>query len=62
MNWYIYNFTSGGWNSGQAKDIRSARKQAHERWADSPNLTPKDDSFRKVTWKELQDIYEITRP
>ena len=60
MNWYIYNFHGGGWNSGQATNIRSARKQERERWADSPNLKPKEDSFRKVTWTELEHIYRMT--
>jgi len=60
MNWYIYNFESGGWNTQQATNIRSARKKARDRWADSDTLNPVEDSFRKVTWTELEEIYRMT--
>jgi len=60
MNWYIYSFKNGGWNTAQAKNIRSARKKARDRWVDSPSLVPVDDSFRKITWTELESIYRMT--
>lgn len=60
MPYYIYNFEEGGWNSSQAANIRSARKKERERWKDSPNLTIKEDSFKKVTSKELLEIYAST--
>jgi len=60
MNWYIYNFEGGGWNTQQAMNIRSARKKARDRWADSSTLNPVEDSFRKVTWTELESIYRMT--
>jgi len=39
-------------------NIRSARKQARERWADQrqPILTIDEQSFRRVTMAELQRI------
>jgi hypothetical protein len=60
MNWYIYSFEGGGWNTQQAMNIRSARKKARDRWADSSTLNPVEDSFRKVTWTELESIYRMT--
>jgi hypothetical protein len=60
MNWYIYSFEGGGWNTQQATNIRSARKRARDRWADSSTLNPVEDSFRKVTWTELESIYRMT--
>jgi hypothetical protein len=60
MNWYIYSFEGGGWNTQQATNIRSARKKARDRWADSSTLNPVEDSFRKVTWTELESIYRMT--
>ena len=60
MNWDIYSFEGGGWNTQQATNIRSARKKARDRWADSSTLNPVEDSFRKVTWTELESIYRMT--
>lgn len=60
MNWYIYTFEGGGWNTQQAMNIRSARKKARDRWADSSTLNPIENSFRKVTWTELESIYRMT--
>jgi len=60
MHYYIYNFEEGGWNFSQAANMRSARKKERERWKDCPNLTIKKDSFRRVTSKELSEIYAKT--
>lgn len=60
MNWYIYTFEGGGWNTQQATNIRSARKKARDRWADSNTLNPLESSFRKVSWTELESIYRMT--
>ena len=55
---YIFNWNQGGWNSVWATNIRSARKQAREQWADQeqPVLTINYDSFKRVTMAELQRI------
>jgi len=60
MNWYIYTFEGGGWNTQQATNIKSARKKARDRWADSNTLNPLENSFRKVSWTELESIYRMT--
>ena len=55
---YIFNWNQGGWNSEWATNIRSARKQARERWANQsePVLTINESSFKRVTMAELQRI------
>jgi len=57
-NCYVFNWNQGGWNSVWDTNIRSARKQARERWADQrqPILTIDEQSFRRVTMAELQRI------
>ena len=55
---YIFNWNQGGWNSVWATNIREARKQAREQWADQeqPVLTINWDSFRRVTMQEYNRI------
>jgi len=53
---YVFNWNQGGWNSEWATNIRSARKQARERWADSKRLTIDESSFRRVTMEEYNRI------
>lgn len=55
---YIFNWNQGGWNSIWAPDIRSARKQAREKWADQrqPVLTINEKSFKRVTMEEYNRI------
>jgi hypothetical protein len=55
---YIFNWKQGGWNYVHATNIRSARKQAREKWAnqESPVLTIDEDSFRRVTFEEFERI------
>jgi hypothetical protein len=55
---YIFTWNEGGWNSIWAPDIRSARKQAREQWADQeqPILTINEKSFKRVTMQEYNRI------
>ena len=55
---YIFNWNQGGWNSVWATNIRSARKQAREKWGDQrePILTINYDSFKRVTMAEYDRI------
>ena len=53
---YIFNWNQGGWNSELATNIRSARKQARERWTNEDRLTIDYDSFKRVTMAEYQRI------
>ena len=55
---YIFNWKEGGWNYVHATNIRSARKQAREEWANQepPVLTIDEDSFRRVTFEEFERI------
>jgi len=54
---YIFNWNQGGWNSVWATNIRSARKQAREQWADpEAALTINYDSFKRVTMEEYDRI------
>jgi hypothetical protein len=55
---YIFNWKQGGWNHEWATNIRSARKQAREKWAnqESPVLTIDEDSFKRVTFEEFERI------
>lgn len=55
---YIFNWNEGGWNQEWATNIRSAQKQARERWANQANpvLTINESSFKRVTMAELQRI------
>ena len=55
---YIFNWNQGGWNSELATNIRSARKQARERWANQENsiLTIDYNSFKRVTMEEYNRI------
>jgi len=53
---YVFNWNQGGWNFEWATNIRSARKQAREKWADSKRLTINEKSFKRVTTAELQRI------
>lgn len=55
---YIFNWNQGGWNSVWATNIRSARKQAREQWAnqEQPVLTINYDSFKRVTMQEYDRI------
>jgi len=55
---YIFGWNEGGWNSEWATNIRSARKQARERWADQrePILTIDYNSFKRVTMEEYNGI------
>ena len=55
---YVFNWNQGGWNSVMATNIRSARKQARERWGNQsePVLTINESSFKRVTMAELQRI------
>lgn len=60
---YIFNWNQGGWNSELATNIRSARKQARERWDidlrtfdGSRVLTIDYNSFRRVTMEEYNRI------
>ena len=55
---YIFNWNQGGLNSVWATNIRSARKQAREQWADQeqPVLTINWDSFKRVTMQEYNRI------
>lgn len=62
---YIYNFQhphSSGWNTEQATNIRSARKQARERWkAESPthDLMPNEKTFKRISYEELSRLYAM---
>ena len=61
---YVFNWNEGGWNHEWATNIRSARKQARERWpitlkkfeGGPPVLTIDEDSFRRVTFEEFERI------
>ncbi len=60
---YIFNWKQGGWNYVHATNIRSARKQAREKWSTDlkkfdgePVLTIDEDSFRRVTFEEFERI------
>ena len=55
---YIFNWKQGGWNHEWATNIRSARKQARERWAEQkePVLTINNESFKRVTYAEFERI------
>ena len=55
---YIFNWKQGGWNHEWATNIRSARKQARERWAEQkePVLTINNESFKRITYAEFERI------
>ena len=55
---YVFNWKQGGWNHEWATNIRSARKQARERWAEQkePVLTINNESFKRVTYAEFERI------
>ena len=60
---YVFNWKQGGWNHEWATNIRSARKQARERWPTAlkkfngePVLSIDEDSFRRVTFEEFERI------
>ena len=46
---YIFTFEGGGWNTVMATNVRSARKIAREKYADSDTLNPMPDSFNRIT-------------
>ena len=52
---YMFNWKQGGWNYVHATNIRSARKQAREKWGDK-SLTIDEDSFRRITYSEFERI------
>jgi len=60
---YVFNWKEGGWNHELATNVRSARKQARERWTTDlkkfngePVLTIDEDSFRRVSYVEFESI------
>ena len=55
---YVFNWKQGGWNHEWATNIRSARKQARERWAEQeePVLTIDNESFKRITYGEFERI------
>ena len=60
---YIFNWKQGGWNYVHDTNIRSARKQAREKWSTDlkkfdgePVLTIDEDSFKRVTFEEFERI------
>jgi len=55
---YFFNWKEGGWNSVWDTNIRSARKQAREKWADQrePVLTINYNSFRRISMAEYDRI------
>jgi hypothetical protein len=60
---YVFNWKQGGWNYVHATNVRSARKQAREKWSTDlkkfdgePVLTIDEDSFRRVTFEEFERI------
>lgn len=57
---YMYTFTNGGWNTEMATNVRSARKQARERWSDSNGLDINYSSFRRITHEEYESVIRQT--
>jgi hypothetical protein len=60
---YTFNWKQGGWNYVHDTNIRSARKQAREKWSTDlkkfdgePVLTIDEDSFKRVTFEEFERI------
>jgi len=56
--YYLYNFSSGGWNYEVTRTIAEARKQAKKRF---PNSDIDLKSFRKISYDNLQSLIFETR-
>ncbi len=53
---YLYNFTSGGWNSVIAKTKRSAIRLAKKEWANNNTLIINEKSFRISTPADYRQL------
>ena len=49
---FLYNFKSGGWNSGSGRTIEDAIKAEKKRWGNKTSLEMDLDSFRLSTESE----------
>lgn len=56
--YYLYNFTSGGWNCETTRTMAEARKQAKKRF---PNSDIDLKSFRRISYDDLQSLLFETR-
>jgi|Wag4MinimDraft_6_1082665.scaffolds.fasta_scaffold77434_2 hypothetical protein len=50
---YMYNFTSGGWNTEMGTSKRQALAKAKKRWAGTKWSDIDEKSFRIITEREL---------
>ena len=54
---YVYNFTSGGWNTEMAANKRQALAKAKKRWAGTKWSDINEKSFRIITERELSILF-----
>jgi len=56
---YIFTFESGGFNTVTAKTLDEAKKKVQETFGSHPRLSPKMDTVKEVTQKELDSWYRF---
>jgi hypothetical protein len=56
---FLYNFKSGGWNSGSGRTIEEAIKAEKKRWGKNSSLEMDLDSFRLKTDEEEKMLLSL---
>tara|TARA_R110002153_G_scaffold26338_1_gene82714 strand:+ start:750 stop:935 length:186 start_codon:yes stop_codon:yes gene_type:complete len=59
MQDFIFNWQGGGWNTVYAETLEQAKAKILEEWGEHAHLTPRMDTVKAVSQKELNSWYRL---